>query len=173
LHPIIAADYSPARRKLAEIMGADIVVDPAAHSPYKRWTEAATPEGYDANGVVTLLGLGPQLRPGVLFECVGVPGVIQQMLEGAPLHARVVVVGVCMERDQFEPFFAIRKQLNLQFVLGYTAEEFATTLHHIAEGRIDVGPMITGQIGIDAVKDAFGELASPEHHSKILVEPWR
>src|SRR6476659_207081 len=29
LYPIIAADYSPARRALAEKMGADIVVDPA------------------------------------------------------------------------------------------------------------------------------------------------
>src|SRR6478736_4110433 len=29
MHPIIAADYSPARRALAEKLGADIVVDPA------------------------------------------------------------------------------------------------------------------------------------------------
>ena len=29
LHPIVAADYSPARRALAEKLGADIVVDPA------------------------------------------------------------------------------------------------------------------------------------------------
>src|ERR1700749_4297428 len=28
LHPIIAADYSPTRRKLAERMGADVVIDP-------------------------------------------------------------------------------------------------------------------------------------------------
>ena len=173
LHPIIAADFSPARRRLAEIMGADIVVDPARHSPYGHWTDEATPEGYDANSIIALLGQGPQMRPGVLFECVGVPGVIQQLLEGAPLQARIVVVGVCMERDQFEPFFAIRKQLNLQFVLGYTPEEFAATLHHIADGRIDVAPMITGQVDLAAVKDAFADLSNPERHAKILVEPWR
>ena len=63
-----------------------------------------------------MLGMGPQRRPGVLFECVGVPGVIQQMLEGAPLNARIVVVGVCMERDQIEPMFGINKELNVQFV---------------------------------------------------------
>src|SRR3546814_14353555 len=33
VHPIIAADFSPGRRKLAETMGADIVLDPAEHSP--------------------------------------------------------------------------------------------------------------------------------------------
>ena len=171
--PIVAADFSPARRRLAEAMGADIVVDPARHSPYARWTELATPEGCDARSVVQMLGQGPKLRPGVLFECVGVPGVIQQMLEGAPNDARIVVVGVCMEHDRFEPYFAIRKQLNLQFVLGYTPQEFAATLGNIAEGRIDVAPMITGQVPLDGVKDAFAALGNPERHAKILVEPWR
>ena len=33
--------------------------------------------------------------------------------------------------------FSIAKQLNLQFVLDYMAEEFAKSLHHIAEGKID------------------------------------
>ena len=171
--PIIAADFSPTRRRLAEVMGADIVVDPAQHSPYRRWSEVATPEGYEARSVAAILGLGPQPRPGVLFECVGVPGIIQQMLEGAPRDARIVVVGVCMERDHFEPFFAIRKQLNLQFVLGYTPDEFAATLRNIAEGKIDVAPLITGHAALAEVKGAFAALASPERHAKILVEPWR
>jgi threonine dehydrogenase-like Zn-dependent dehydrogenase len=95
------------------------------------------------------------------------------MLEGAARHARIVVVGVCMEHDQFEPFFAIRKELNLQFVLGYTAEEFAASLRHLAEGCIDAAPMITGHVGLAEVKGAFEALATPERHAKILVEPWR
>jgi threonine dehydrogenase-like Zn-dependent dehydrogenase len=44
VHPIIAADFSPARRALALRMGADEVVDPAAASPYASWRAAATPE---------------------------------------------------------------------------------------------------------------------------------
>ena len=73
----------------------------------------------------------------MIFECVGVPGVIQQVMEGAPAGARIVVVGVCMETDRFEPFFGIVKQLNVQFVLAYTAQEFAESLSHIAEGRVE------------------------------------
>ncbi|MEQ9143353.1 MAG: zinc-binding dehydrogenase [Parvibaculaceae bacterium] len=171
--PIIAADFSPARRKFAEIMGADIVLDPAETSPYKRWQEEAAPEGYDPKNWMTMMGLGPQLRPGVIFECVGVPGVIQQILEGAPKSARIVVVGVCMEPDHLEPFFAINKELNLQFVLGYTPDEFAETLHFIAEGKMKVEPLITEKVGVEGVKGAFEELAHPDKHAKILVEPWR
>jgi threonine dehydrogenase-like Zn-dependent dehydrogenase len=172
-HPIIAADFSPARRALALRMGADTVIDPAATSPYQSWTQAATPEGYDSSRYARLFGIGPQRRPCVIFECVGVPGVIQQVMDGAPAGARIVVVGVCMQTDRFEPFFGIVKQLNLQFVLAYTAEEFAASLHHIAEGKIDVTPLITGQVGLDGVKDAFATLADPQHHAKVLVDPWQ
>jgi threonine dehydrogenase-like Zn-dependent dehydrogenase len=41
LHPIVAADYSPARRALAEKLGADVVVDPARTQPYATWAEHA------------------------------------------------------------------------------------------------------------------------------------
>ncbi|HEX3991588.1 MAG TPA: zinc-binding dehydrogenase, partial [Acetobacteraceae bacterium] len=78
-HPIIAADFSPARRALAERMGADIIVDPAADSPYNSWRDAATPQGYDPSRYARLFNIGPKQRPGVIFECVGVPGVIQQV----------------------------------------------------------------------------------------------
>ena len=172
-HPIIAADFSPARRALAVKMGADIVVDPAEHSPYTRWTELATPAGYDGSRFAQLFGDSPKRRPAVMFECVGVPGVIQQMMLGAPEWARIVVVGVCMETDSLEPFVGISRQLNLQFVLAYSPAEFAASLHHIAEGMIDVTPLITGKVGLDGVAGAFAELASPERHAKILVEPWR
>ena len=172
VHPIIAADFSPARRKLAEAMGADIVLDPKVDDPYARWTTEATPEGYDPTNLLAILGVGPQMRPGVIFECVGVPGVIQRIFEGAPRAARIVVVGVCMEVDKVEPFFAISKELNVQFVLGYTPDEFALTLHHLAEGKIDGSKIITGRVGVDGVKKAFSDLGNPEQHAKILVEPW-
>jgi threonine dehydrogenase-like Zn-dependent dehydrogenase len=172
IHPIVAADFSPARRALALRMGADEVIDPAVASPYTRWSELATPPGYDGSRYAQLFATSPKLRPGVVFECVGVPGMIQTVLEGAPTDARVVVVGVCMEADRFEPFFGIVKQLNVQFVLAYTGEEFAASLHHIAEGKIDVSPLITGTVGLGGVKQAFEDLGNPEQHAKILVDPF-
>jgi threonine dehydrogenase-like Zn-dependent dehydrogenase len=172
LHPIIAADFSPARRALALKMGADIVIDPAEVSPYETWKQAATPEGYGGSRYAQFFGIGPKMRPAVIFECVGVPGVIQQVMEGAPASARIVVVGVCMETDRIEPFFGIVKQLNVQFVLAYTAQEFAESLHHIAEGKVNVAPMVTGTVGLGGVRDAFAELANPERHAKVIVDPW-
>ncbi len=72
-----------------------------------------------------------------------------------------------------EELATLNKELSLQFALGYSPEEFAATLQHIAEGRLPVEPLITGKVGVEGVPGAFDELASPERHAKILVEPWR
>jgi threonine dehydrogenase-like Zn-dependent dehydrogenase len=171
--PIVAADFSARRRELALAMGADEVIDPAEASPYRRWAELA-PYADAAKAPPRAPWLpGPPLRPAVVFECVGVPGVIDEIMLGAPPNARVVVVGVCMQRDHFEPMFGINKELNLQFVLGYSPEEFAGTLRAIADEKIPVEPLLTGRVGVEGVAGAFEELASPEQHAKILVEPWR
>jgi threonine dehydrogenase-like Zn-dependent dehydrogenase len=153
--PIVAADFSPKRRGLAERLGADVVVDPAAQPPAAAFQKAAG---------------GKQA---LIFECVGVPGVINDLMRDAPRGARIVVAGVCMELDQIRPMYGINKELSVQFVLAYTPEEFAGTLRAIAEGKIDVAPLVTGRVGIDGVADAFRTLRDPEAHAKILVEPGR
>lgn len=170
--PIVAADFSAARRALAETMGADIVIDPAANSPYDSWREAAAASQQGERAPINPLSGERTLPPGVYFECVGVPGVIDQMMVGAERGSRFVIVGVCMQSDSIRPMLAIGKELNLQFVLGYTPQEFASTLQHIAEGEIPVAPLITGHVGVDGVAQAFQDLKNPEVHAKIIVEPW-
>ncbi|NUU25900.1 MAG: zinc-binding dehydrogenase [Streptomycetaceae bacterium] len=173
--PVVAADFSPARRRLAETMGADVVLDPAVESPYDRWADALVPEGgaVAPEVVAPLLGWLPTSRPAVVFECVGVPGLIQQVMTGAPRGAQVVVVGACMEPDSFLPIVGLTKELQVQFAVAYTADEFAETLHHLAEGHIDGAPLITGRVELDGGAQAFADLRNPEEHAKILVEPWR
>jgi threonine dehydrogenase-like Zn-dependent dehydrogenase len=64
-------------------------------------------------------------------------------------------------------------ELNVQYVLGYTPDEFAYTLRLIAEGQVDAASLVTATVGIDGVAAAFADLANPERHTKIIVEPWR
>jgi len=167
--PVIAADFSPRRRAAAEKLGADIVVDPAKESPHDRWEGLGVPKARAAQQMVRMTG-GGFGRP-VIFECVGAPGVVQALIEASPAGAQIVVAGVCMETDRIEPSIAITKEIELTFVFGYTPEEFAKTLHHIAEAEIDVSGLVTGRVGLDGVAGAFTALADPEAHVKILVEP--
>jgi threonine dehydrogenase-like Zn-dependent dehydrogenase len=173
LHPIVVADYSPARRALAAKLGADIVVDPAQSQPYATWAEHAAMSDEQKAARPPLQAMLPALKPALIFECVGIPGLLQQVFEGAPRDARIVVVGVCMETDRSEPMLGIMKELNVQYVLGYTPEEFAYSLRLIAEGQVDAASLVTASVGIDGVAQAFSDLANPERHTKIIIEPWR
>ncbi len=188
---IVASDFSPARRALAARCGAHIVVDPTVESPYAR----ATGKGMvtDFSGLAELgLGSMEKLRklPGwehvyraaeklgaagprrpVIFECVGVPGIIDAVVSAAPLHSRVVVAGVCMKDDQFRPAMAIGKEVDIRFVFGYTPLEFRDTLYMLADGKLDASPLITGTVGLNGVVAAFEALGDPETHAKILIDP--
>ena len=171
LHPIVAADYSPARRALAAKLGADVVVDPAQTQPFSAWAQHAemTPEQKAARP--PFQAFLPALKPALIFECVGIPGLLQQVFEGAPRDARIVVVGVCMETDRSEPLLGIMKELSVQYVYAYTPEEFAYALRMIAEGQFDGASMVTATTGIDGVAQAFADLANPERHTKIMIRP--
>ena len=147
--------------------------DPATTQPFSTWADHAEMSPEQKAARPPLQALLPPLKPALIFECVGIPGVLQQLFEGAPRDARIVVVGVCMETDRNEPMLGIIKELNVQYVLGYTPDEFAASLRLIAEGEVDAGSLVTASVGIDGVAQAFADLANPERHTKIIVEPWR
>ena len=67
------------------------------------------------------------------------------------MFGRVCIVGSCMQPDTIRPVLAEAKQLTVIFSFVYDPFEFGDTLRAIAEGEIDVTPMITGTCGIDAV----------------------
>ncbi|MDO9175637.1 MAG: zinc-binding dehydrogenase [Actinomycetota bacterium] len=151
--PIVVADFSAKRRELAASLGADVVVDPREETAIEAWRKI--------DGV----------RPLVIFEAVGVPGMIQQAMRMAPRNARILVVGACMQEDRIQPMLGIGRELNIQFVLGYEPMEFSGALQAIAEGKTDLSPWLTGTVGVDGVPQAFADLANPEQHAKILVVP--
>ena len=189
---IVASDFSPGRRALASACGATVVVDPSVDTPYT----ALTGRGYvtsitdNVSGALKVmkalhklpvpwhiafralskLGKTAPKRP-IVFECVGVPGIIDQIITAAPLDTRLVIAGVCMEPDRFRPVMAINKQIDLRFVVGYDPLEFRDTLHMLANGKVNAAPLVTGTVGLAGVADAFETLRNPEHHAKIIIDP--
>ena len=150
---IIASDFSPQRRSLAEKVGAHQVVNPQEASPFS-------------------LKFLRKNKKTVVFECVGVPGVIDDIILEAPQNSKLVVVGVCLQKDSFRPLIAINKEISMQFVLGWSMEEFSESLNKIASGEINTSALITKQITLDQVSETFKELSSPNTDAKVLVKPW-
>ena len=188
---VVASDLCAGRRDLARRCGADMVVDPAVDSPYEiaasKGMMTNIPDLYElALGTMGKLrklpgwshiyraadasgAAGPK-RP-VIFECVGVPGMIDGVLAAAPLNSRVIVVGVCMGTDTIRPTMALSKEIDIRFVFGYTPLEFYDTLHMLADGKLDASPLLTGKVGLGGVAAAFEALGDPDRHAKILIDP--
>ncbi len=189
---IVASDFSPGRRALAARCGAHIVVDPAIDSPYeavpaKRQGLSDLPALYEL-GVGSMeklrrlpgwshvyramdrLGATAPKRP-VIFECVGVPGMIDGIIGAAPLASRIIVVGVCMGDDKLRPAMAVGKEIDIRFVFGYTPLEFRDTLFMLADGTLEASALVTGTVGLHGVTTAFQALGDPEKHAKIMIDP--
>lgn len=188
---IVASDFSPARRDLARLCGADVVVDPAVDSPYDRMPAKGfitkAPDLYDlalssmhklrrlpgwqhVYRAAEATGAAGPKRP-IIFECVGVPGMIDGIVAAAPLNSRVIVVGVCMGADQIRPTMALAKEVDMHFAFGYTPLDFYDSLHMLADGKLVAGPLITGTVGLKGVAGAFWALGDPEKHAKVMIDP--
>ncbi len=190
---VVASDFSPGRRALAAACGADVVVDPALDPVFGtpgdagHLTRAAEVFELAVDSMEKLRRLPREIWSGVyraaesagattpkhpvVFECVGVPGILDRVIAEAPFFSRVVVVGVCMQPDRIRPVIGIDKEIDLRFVLGYTPLEFRDTLHLLADGKVRAAPLLTGVVGLAGVDAAFTALADPDAHAKILIDP--
>ncbi|MFN0147914.1 MAG: zinc-binding dehydrogenase [Dehalococcoidia bacterium] len=167
---VAVSDPSPERRALAKQLGADAVFNPLEVDLVEELSKALFhptprhPEDLSYGG-------GPVLAaPDVVFECVGVPGTLHQAMELVQIRGRVIVVGVCMQEDTITPLLGINKQLTMQFVLGYTAPEYAEALQAFADGKIDTAPLVTRTVTIDELPATFAALADPKD-CKVIVVP--
>jgi (R,R)-butanediol dehydrogenase/meso-butanediol dehydrogenase/diacetyl reductase len=150
---VIVSERAAGRRALAEKLGATRVVDP---------------EREDLGAV---LAAGAPGGADVVFEAVGARGLIQASIEHVRFRGRVVVAGVCIPPDTFQPATAVLKEASLQFVLAYERSDFERTVELLEQGRIEPGPMISACVGLAAVPAAFDALERPEQ-GKVLVTPW-
>jgi threonine dehydrogenase-like Zn-dependent dehydrogenase len=167
--PVLAADFSPTRRRLAEAFGADEVIDPATQSPHDRWAAFGVAATVMERAGASMFGSA--IIDPVIFECVGVPGMLQSLIADAPPHSRIVVVGVCMHTDSIEPFMAVTKEIEFRFSFGYNPAEFAATLERLGAGVPGADLLVTSAVDLDGAPGAFETLRTPGEHGKILVTP--
>ncbi|GBE23785.1 L-idonate 5-dehydrogenase [bacterium BMS3Bbin02] len=149
--PIVASDLSETRRALALQFGAEIAVDPRHETPVAAWHR-------------TIGGETP-----VVFEAVGKPGVLDDVLMDSVANTEIVVVGAMMGADQIRPMLALGRELTLRFVLGYSDDEFAATLADISSGRLNAAALIHEVIALEDLPKALPTIRSSP--GKVLVAP--
>jgi (R,R)-butanediol dehydrogenase/meso-butanediol dehydrogenase/diacetyl reductase len=150
---VAVSEPASGRRALAASFGADAALDPANEDVARAFARAAG---------------GP---PDVVFECVGVPGLIQQCVDWVRPKGQVVVVGVCMQGDAWQPASAIQKALTLRFSVAYRVRHFELAVAMLAAGRISSAAMITRAVSFAQFPAAFEALKRPGADCKLMLEP--
>jgi (R,R)-butanediol dehydrogenase/meso-butanediol dehydrogenase/diacetyl reductase len=152
---VIVSELADSRAALAKTMGATHVIKPNL----KKGAADLLEQFCDLSGAA----------PDVIIECVGAPGLLQQCMEMAPYGGKIIPVGVCEKPDSIMPFYGLIKELNIQFAIAYTKDDFETSVAMLAERRIDVSPMITDVVSLDELPDAFEALKTPSGQCKVLA----
>jgi 2-desacetyl-2-hydroxyethyl bacteriochlorophyllide A dehydrogenase len=167
--PVLAADFSPERRAAASALGADIVIDPAADSAFTHWDSLAfTPHTMSPLLERDFRGLPPGAN---IFECTGAPGLIDQVIKGAPPHSHIIVAGVCPHEEKLTPLDGILRELTLEFSFAYRPEEFASALALIEAHPDKAARLITSRQPLANTEAAFDSLAKNPSEIKILIDP--
>ena len=150
---VIVSDRVESRLALAADFGATQSIDLSREDP------------------ASVLARLPGGAPDVVFECVGLPGVIQQGIDWVRPRGQIIVVGVCMESDTFAPAQAIAKGLTLRFVIAYRVRHFQFAVEMLASERIRSAPMITDIVDFERFSQAFEELRRPTKQCKVVLSP--
>jgi 2-desacetyl-2-hydroxyethyl bacteriochlorophyllide A dehydrogenase len=153
--PIIAADFHPTRREAAIAAGAHVAVDPRERSPYGPLSDIG-------NKQATLV-----------YECVGLPGLLSQIIAGVGFEARIVMGGYCMQQEQFFIFAAQNKRLTVHFAAGEEQQDMDLALRSIADGKIDVRGWVGQRIAIGEVAQAVADMSGPTAPIRCVVDPRR
>ncbi|POM18228.1 Sorbitol dehydrogenase [Burkholderia cepacia] len=152
---VIALEMSAARKQKALEVGASVVIDPKTSDAIAE-VKALT-DGYGAD---------------VSFECIGHTATAKLAIDVIRKAGKSVMVGIFEEPAPFNFFDIVSTEKEVIGSLAYNGE-FADVIRFIADGRIDVQPLITGRITLgDIVSHGFEELVNhKDRNVKIIVRP--
>ncbi|MFV0280673.1 MAG: zinc-binding dehydrogenase [Rhodoblastus sp.] len=167
--PVLAADFSAERRAAAERLGADIVIDPARDSPFSHWDDLAFAES-QISALLTPDQIGTALGPNI-FDCVGAPGILNNIFKNAPRHTHLIVVGACPHEDKHVPQDGIVREISVDYSFAYTPEEFSRALRMIGDHGETVSQLVTSRLPLERTAEAFDRLAARPSEIKVLIQP--
>lgn len=165
--PIVVSDFSDQRLAIAKQMGADVLINPAKTSPYASWREVAYG---DPDKVLGMFG-ATDLPKCVAFECVGVGGVLDDIILNCERDTRILSAGGCPDGDHIHSVAAHSKGLNIQFGGGPQMPDWNEAMDEVCSGRIDVRPIVGEIIGLDEVPAALARAKGPDAPARIIIKP--
>lgn len=152
---VIMFDPSPARRKIAENIGANQVLDSAGIDLDEAILEYTYGRGAD-----------------YVVECAGVADkTIQQLNRSLAVNASIIDIGMGGKRPELPTVTYKQRGVQLAGSLGHSGSgTFQNVIRLMAAGRIDMRKMLSARMPLDDALSAFKRLESRED-AKIILQP--
>lgn len=149
---VAVQDIATFQQERAEHMGADVfVVDPE--------NPVASAEQ----------GLGG--KADVVFECVGLPGLIAQAVEQVRPRGTILLLGLCTKPDTFNSFAMLSKEVRLVTSAFFTVQEYEAALAALEQGALAPRLMVTGTITLAETPSVYEALKKRTEQCKVMIAP--
>ncbi|BBC72084.1 Zn-dependent alcohol dehydrogenase [Altererythrobacter sp. B11] len=107
----------------------------------------------------------------IVFECVGVPGLVAQAVEQLRPRGTILLLGLCTRPDTFNSFAMLSKEVRLVTSAFFTVAEYRAALDALAAGAIEPRLLVSDTIALDDVPAVFESLKQRSGQCKVLIAP--
>jgi (R,R)-butanediol dehydrogenase/meso-butanediol dehydrogenase/diacetyl reductase len=107
----------------------------------------------------------------IVFECVGIPGLIEQAVSQVRPRGTILLLGLCTKPDTFNSFAMLSKEVRLVTSAFFTVPEYQASLDALAEGAIEPRLLVTDTISLGETPEVFESLKHRTSQCKVLIAP--
>ncbi len=107
----------------------------------------------------------------IVYECVGVPGLIQQAVNQVRKRGTILLLGLCIRPDTFNSFAMLSKEIRLITSAFFTRGEYVEALRVLEAGAVEPRALVTGTITLEETPEVFETLRRRTEQCKVLIAP--
>lgn len=156
---IVGVDVTDTRLQTAAEVGADTLLNAAETDVL---AEVVKLTGQGAYGVGA--------RADIVVECSGVPKMLGQAVEMVRHGGKLLVTALYDDPVPVDGTMIVQKELSLQGCFAYHGE-FPTAIELLRSNRAQVEPLISHEIPLDEIDEAFQVQMNAAQSVKVLVKP--
>lgn len=150
---IIVSDISPYRLEKARELGFTVV------------------DAKKENVCEVVATLTNKVGADVVFEVAGTQVTAKQMIETIRTQGQIVVVSLFKQPPSVDLAAMHFREISLMTTRCYSRADFQTAIQFMANGRIDVSPIISHELSLEQIAEGFILMENPDDSLKVLIKP--
>ncbi len=107
----------------------------------------------------------------IVFECVGLPGLIAQAVDQVRPRGTILLLGLCTKPDTFNSFAMLSKEVRLVTSAFFTVPEYEAALKALEQGAVEPRVMVTGTISLADTPAIYESLKRRTEQCKVMIAP--